>query len=478
MSSKFVLDRMPQTDDELWWWVQAVWGVRIPRVRVCADHCAPFDAFADAFFARTPVNIWKASRGFGGKTQLLSILGMSEIVALGAFCTILGGSGAQALRVHETMTEAWHFSNAPTYLLLKDPTKYDTFLTNGGKARTLMASTKSVRGPHPQRMRLDEIDEMEMNVLTSAQGQPMRKISKVTGQLLDTNTVMSSTHQYPDGTMTAMLREAKERGWPVYHWCFRESANPIDGWLKWEEINRKKGEIPHAMWAAEYELQEPSFEGRAIDEAAVDAMFRPELGVVPGGEGKYVELEAPRYDRDYVTSADWAKKKDFTVIGTWDTTEEPWRLVAFERLARRPWPVMVGRLNRRWAKYGGIVVHDETGIGNVVNDFIEFPKYAEPEHLRGVTMAGRYRSDIITEYVNAVEKGLLIAPRIASMYDEHRFVTPDDLYNLSSSAHLPDTVAMGVLAWSARSNWVREAAEVDTSLARETSPWADGWGNV
>ncbi|MFE9742943.1 hypothetical protein [Streptomyces sp. NPDC006477] len=478
MSRKYVLQRMPQTNEELWWWVVATWGVRIPRVKVCPDHCAPFDAFADAFFARSPVAIWKASRGFGGKTQLLSILGMSELVALGAFVTILGGSGAQSLRVHETMSEAWHFPGAPTSLLLKDPTKFDTYLTNGGKARTLMASTKSVRGPHPQRMRLDEIDEMELNVLESAQGQPMRKISKMTGQLLDTSTVMSSTHQYPDGTMTTMLKRAREEGWPVYHWCFRESANPVDGWLTWEEINRKKSEIPAGMWSAEYELQEPSFEGRAIDEASVDAMFNPELGSATGDEGKYVELEEPLYDRDYITAADWAKAKDYTVIGTWDATFEPWRLVAFERIARRRWPVMVDRLNRRWARYGGKVVHDETGIGGVVNDYIEFPKYAEPEHLTGRIMAGRARSDMITEYVNAIEKGLLIAPRIRSMYDEHRFVTPDDLYNLSSSAHLPDTVAMGVLAWSLRSNWAREAAEVDISMQRESSPWVDGWENV
>lgn len=474
MKNQFILDRMPQNNEELWWWVRAAWGVKIPRQRVCPGHCAPFDAFADAYFARAPIGIWKASRGFGGKTQLLSILGMSELVALGAFVTILGGSGAQSQRVHETMTEAWHFEKSPSYLLLKDPTKFDTYLTNGGKARTLMASTKSVRGPHPQRMRLDEIDEMEMNVLTSAQGQPMRKRNK-DGVLLDTNTVMSSTHQYPDGTMTAILRRAKEEGWPIYHWCFRESANPIDGWLTWEEINRKKSEIPSNMWDAEYELQEPSFEGRAIDEDAVDAMFSPELGQFKGAEGKYIELLPPRADRDYITSADWAKARDYTVIGTWDVTEEPWRMVAFERIARRPWPVMVGRLNKRWLRYGGKVVHDETGIGGVVNDYIEFPRYARPEDLTGVTMAGRYRQEIITEYVNAVEKGLLIAPRIEYMYDEHRFVTPEDLYNLSASAHLPDSVAMGVLAWSLRSRFHRIAVPVETSMSRDSSPWIDGW---
>lgn len=466
---QFALQRMPQTDEELWWWVLATWGVRIPRQRVCEGHCAPFDAFADAFFARSSVAIWKASRGFGGKTQLLSLLGMSELVALGAFVTILGGSGAQSQRVHETMTEAWHFSGSPSYLLLKDPTKFDTFLTNGGKARTLMASTKSVRGPHPQRMRLDEIDEMELNVLESAQGQPMRKRNK-DGVLLDTNTVMSSTHQYPDGTMTTMLARAKEQGWPVYHWCFRESSNPIDGWLRTDEIERKKSEIPSGMWAAEYELQEPSFQGRAIDEDAVNTVFDPRLGEVQGEEGKYIQLGEPRHDRDYITGADWAKSRDHTVIVTFDVTEDPWRLVAYERIARRPWPAMVKRLNRRWYRYGGKVAHDATGLGSVIDDLIEAPPGARPTDLVGITMAGRARSEIINEYVNAIERVKIKAPRIHSMYDEHRFVTPDDLYNGSSSAHLPDSIAAAALAYSLRSTWTRTAANVD-SITRDASPW-------
>lgn len=466
---KFALQRMPQTNEELWWWVVATWGVRIPRVAVCEGHCAPFDAFADAFFARSSVAIWKASRGFGGKTQLLSLLGMSELVALGAFVTILGGSGAQSQRVHETMTEAWNYPGSPSYLLLKDPTKFDTFLTNGGKARTLMASTKSVRGPHPQRMRLDEIDEMELNVLESAQGQPMRKRNK-DGELIETNTVMSSTHQYPDGTMTTLLRRAKEQNWPVYHWCFRETSNPKDGWLKQDEIERKKSEIPSAMWSAEYELQEPSFQGRAIDEDAVNTMFDPLLGEVEGREGQYIQLGKPRRDRDYITGADWAKSRDQTVICTWDVTEEPWRLVAYERIARRPWPVMVKRLNVRWRKYGGKVAHDATGLGGVIDDLIEVPKFAEQRDLNGIIMAGRQRAEIINEYVNAVESGKLIAPRIGTMYDEHRFVTPDDLYNGSASAHLPDSIAAAALAYHIRNRWVRIAADVE-SMTREGSPW-------
>ncbi len=468
-----VLTRFPQTDEELWWWVYATWGVKIPRTAVCRGHVAPFQAFADAFFARAPVCIWKASRGFGGKTNLVSLLGMSELVALGAFVTILGGSGAQSLRVHETMSEAWFYEGAPKEMLLKDPTKFDTYLKNGAKARTLMASTKSVRGPHPQRMRLDEIDEMEMNVLTSAQGQTMRKRNKA-GVLLETNTVMSSTHQYPDGTMTQILKRAKVEGWPVYQWCYKESANPFDGWLTEEEILRKKSEIPSYMWDAEYDLQEPSFEGRAIDESAVERMFNPALGYSEAEEGKYIELEPPRDDCDYVTGVDWAKSKDYTVIWTYDSTVEPWRCVAFERIRRRPWPVMVKRLNVRWARYGGKVAHDATGIGGVIDDYIEFPKGARESDLKSVTLAGRVRTDMVSNYVSAVENGSFINPRLQWAYEEHKYVTPDDLYNGSSTAHLPDSIAAGMLAWSLRNTFKRIAIPVDTSMKREKSPWKIG----
>lgn len=466
------ITRFPETDEELWWWVYATWGVKIPRVKVCPNHVAPFDAFSDAFFARSPVAIWKASRGFGGKTQLISLLGMSELVALGAFVTILGGSGAQSLRVHETMGEAWHYEGAPRKLLLKDPTKFDTYLTNGGKARTLMASTKSVRGPHPQRMRLDEIDEMEMNVLTSAQGQPMRKKNKA-GVLLDTNTVMSSTHQYPDGTMTQILKRAKENNWPVYQWCYRESSNGTDGWLLDEEVNRKREEIPKHMWDAEYDLQEPSFDGRAIDEDAVECMFDPELGYSDAEDGVYVEIEAPRDDRDYITGVDWAKSKDYTVIWTFDATEEPWRTVAFVRVRRRPWPAMVALLNKRWARYGGKVAHDATGVGGVVADYIEFPEGAREQDLHSIIMSGRNRNDMITNYVNAVERHEVSAPRLQWVYEEHKFATPDDLYNGSASSHLPDSVAAGTLAWSLRNTWKRIAIPVQ-SMTRPASPWTIG----
>src|SRR5580765_2303812 len=64
-------------------------GIRVADRAVCGGHTAPLQALADAFFARAPMVVWHASRGFGGKTTLMALLGHLETVILGADVTIL-----------------------------------------------------------------------------------------------------------------------------------------------------------------------------------------------------------------------------------------------------------------------------------------------------------------------------------------------------------------------------------------------------
>ena len=138
--------RWPQDDDELDLFVQAVWGYRLPRTRVCPGHRAPFEAFADAYFARSPISVWKASRGFGGKSAMLSILCLTEILTLECGVTILGGSGAQSQNVHRSADSAWAAPNAPRKLLDKS-TMFDTTLHSGGWMRSLTATALILSKP-------------------------------------------------------------------------------------------------------------------------------------------------------------------------------------------------------------------------------------------------------------------------------------------------------------------------------------------
>lgn len=405
-------------------------GLRLADRAVCPGHAAPLAAFADAYFARHPVTVWKASRGLGGKTTLLALLGHLETVLLGAEVTILGGSGQQSQRVHEAQERFWTHPDAPVGKLVSDPTKYETRLTNGGRTVALLASTRSARGPHPQRLRLDECDEIALPIFDAALGQTM------VARGIAAQTVMSSTHQYAQGTMTEILKRATDRGWPVYEWCYRENLTTNGGWLDPSEVERKRGEVTAAMWAAEYDLQEPSPESRAIQPETVDAMFKTELGTFGGRPGEAIEIEPPREGATYATGADWAKDRDWTVVWTLRTDHQPMRLVSYRRDGRRPWPLMVEILDERSRRYPGPVAHDATGLGDVVDDLLS-------SEADGVKLVGRARADLLSDYIKAIENGELEAPRIEHAYGEHKYATLADIYG---AGHLPDSICAGALA--------------------------------
>lgn len=415
---------VPRTDGELKKFLRVQFGVRLPDTQVCENHSTPFRAFADAYFARSAVAVWKASRGFGGKSYLLSLLGHCEADTLNADVTILGGSGEQAARVLEYL-QTWAGN--------EQNTKRRTIYSGGGRVTALMASTKSARGPHPQRMRLDEVDEMDLLIFDAAMGQPM------SGRGVAKQTVMSSTHHYPDAAMTEVLKRAAENGWPVYEWCWRESSAPPDGWLSEAEIESKRAEVTAAMWAAEYDLQEPSPEGRAILPEMVAACFRKELGQFDGALGEYVEIEPPLPGATYAHGADWAKSKDYTVLDTFRTDVRPFRRVAWVRLGRMPYPLMIAEFDKRVVRYPGSGAHDATGLGDVVNDY-------QTAGAEGVKLRGQVRTDLFSRYITAIENGEIESPLIRYCESEHKYATNDDLYG---AGHPPDSFVAGALAYRA-----------------------------
>ena len=496
---------IPRDDDELWLLVRDLLGIEISRASVCPDHHAPFTAFADAYFARSRVGIWKAARGLGGKSLMLTALSQIEAITLGAQVNLLGGSGEQSERVlaymngEELEGHFWDHPGAPVHLIRggfeRGLLKRRTNLTNGGRLQALLASQRSVRGPHPQRLRLDEIDEMNLKIFKAALGQTMSRRG-VEGQ-----TVGSSTHHNDDGTMSYALEQATEKGWKVYEWCFRENLEEHGGWLTADEVGKKRQEMPTTSWLVEVELQEPNPEGRAIDTQSVNAMFRKGLGSYEGEANEDIEIEPPlegpvfapvcpdekeargcghvfedygqpagfRWDpergiltpellrcpvcdraRDpglyeealYVTGTDWAKSVDWTIIETWRVDVWPMRLVAFLRIARMSWPKMVSRHDERLRRYPGMGAHDATGIGDVINDYLE-------EASNGITLSGKVRATILTDYTLAIESGKLEAPFIRYMHREHKFAKTEDLWaSRSGSGHLPDTVCAGALAYA------------------------------
>lgn len=439
------LGRAPRNPDELYWTVKALWGITIPRHKVCPEHQAPFDAFSTSYFAQEPQILIHGSRGLSGKSRLMSILGITKAAILGSDVNILGGSLSQSANIHETMRDAWESKNAPKYLLTAQNNQTKVVLTNGAKIRPLTASQKTVRGPHPPNLLLDEIDEMDLPILDAALGQPMPQENYLK-EVIPAHTAMASTWQYADGTFTEVIRRFREEELPIFTWCYRDTSNEIDGWLDPDFIEQKKREIPHEMWRVEYELGEPSIGNRAFDPESVERTFEEkpsERPVEPKVKTRdYEEWVIGEYSptADYVIAADWAKEQDFTVISVWDASMLPIKLVYYIRMRRRPYPVMIGQYNKLMNHFHAEGIHDATGLGGVVADYLD-------SRAQGFKMVGEARANMLSNYVNAVERDRVRSIQIDSAYIAHKYCSVEDVYSTGKEFHLPDEVCSFALAW-------------------------------
>lgn len=444
----------PRTDQQLRECLWQALGIVIPDVTVCAqhgphrEHTTPFRVFADAFFARHSVMVAKASRGLGGKSRLMSALGIAEGVFLGAEVSILGGSFEQAGRILENMDQIWAAPRAQplrTLLGINTVGRKRTRLITGGEIKALMASQKSVRGGHPQRLRIDEADEMDLSLLDAAMGQPMAREGD---RALAAQTLIASTQQYSDGTMSECLNRAAEGKYASFEWCWRECVrsqeNPL-GWLSPATVREKRLNVTQSMWEAEYEGQEPNPASRAIMPDRVRDMFSRDLGEY---KVEYGEMIWEKWDHNgvYTAGADWGKEHDATVIVVlrWEPGPKGMRcrVVAYRRVFRQDYPVMVGYFDRLLEMFQARATHDKTGVGVPVDDLIT---YRNPRPI-GVPLVGADRSTIFNDYISAIENGQIISPFIHRMEREHRLCSVDDL---TGGGHPPDTFVAGALAYHA-----------------------------
>ena len=121
----------------------------------------------------------------------------------------------------------------------------------------------------------------------------------------------------------------------------------------------------------------------------------------------------------------------------------PWQEVVFLRTGRKPWGEMIRSVDDIMARYEGLLVHDATGIGNVIDDIIEYDR----KKIKPIVLRGRDRESIFTEYIAGIEQAGMVSPRIKFAHNEHKYVTQKDLFG---SGHPPDSFIAGAMAWSQR----------------------------
>lgn len=276
-------EKAPTSKEHLALYCALVLGVRIPHPAHCENHQSPLDALWDAYTDEYNFGIWHAMRG-SGKTLLLAVLAFIESVFKpNCGTTVLGGSLEQSQRCVGYLNSFWQRPEVPRRLLLGEVSARGYKLSNGSWVTALAASQKSVRGPHPQRLRLDEVDEMAPEIFNAALGQPMSKMG------IPDQIVASSTLHHPFGMMAELIDKREERGAVLYRWCVEEVRAPAGFWTD-EEIERKRRQVTEAMWDSEYCLKRPTIGETIYDFESVerayargkDATFIPKLKTEAG----------------------------------------------------------------------------------------------------------------------------------------------------------------------------------------------------
>jgi hypothetical protein len=295
----------PKTKKHLALYLSIVFNCRLPYPASMDDYCvkndhkSPLDAMWAAYAELDDFSIWYAMRGTG-KTYNLSLLSFMEAV-FKPHCgiNILGGSLEQSVRAVAYLKDMWetwknfenvdradiqikqsnikyeyrknNVTNEVANNLIGGPNKEIAGrgfrLTNGSWINALAASTKSVRGPHPQKLRLDEVDEMDRKIYDASMGQPKQAWG------IKDNIIVSSTLHNAFGLMSELIDNRFESGANLYPWCVNEVLQPRGFWTL-EEIKRRKKQITKAMWEAEYLLKRPKVGDTIFDFESVDRSYQ------------------------------------------------------------------------------------------------------------------------------------------------------------------------------------------------------------
>jgi hypothetical protein len=107
--------------------------------------------------------------------------------------------------------------------LVGEPTSEQTNFRNGSSFAVLAASTRRTRGPHPQKLIIDEVDELKREIYDAAIQMPQD------GDGIPSSMVIASTAHRSAGLMEMLVDSAADKGLPLYTWCWKEVAEQCVG---------------------------------------------------------------------------------------------------------------------------------------------------------------------------------------------------------------------------------------------------------
>lgn len=241
-----VLLNPPQNDEELSEFIRLALVVDnrplfMPDKRITPDHATPFQFVADLFFERVRNAIGFANRS-GGKTLATAVLNFLDMFfkrncEIASFGAVLQQAEKCYRYFKSFLTLPWFVEFKHVYqetvgraFIIKE-LKSETEFDNGSTLHILTGTEKGLRSPHPNKCRIDEVDEMPWSLLQTGLSMAAGN-DDVMGQ-----NVFTSTRQHDRGAMQRLMDQAEEKGIKVYQW---------DTWEILERCDRRcKGDAIH-----------------------------------------------------------------------------------------------------------------------------------------------------------------------------------------------------------------------------------------
>ena len=291
MSSKddFRIDTPCVSHHQLHQWLEIFLGLRIPSVRVCPNHSAPFEYLKKAYFEPSADQIVWAPRG-GGKTRMAAAATLLDLLHKpGASVRILGGSLEQSLRTWEHLLPDIE-RLAPHLLIEKKSRSRRIDMIHSGSAAVLTQSQKAVRGLRVQKLRCDEVELFDRDVLEAAQ-LVTRSIEGARGSI----DLISTLHE-PFGLMSEIVDSASAKKLHIVRWCLLEvlercelerdcdtcplwddcggvAKTKCSGFVKIDDAIAMKHRVSRLTWDSEILCKRP------LQRGAVFPTFDPKLHV-------------------------------------------------------------------------------------------------------------------------------------------------------------------------------------------------------
>lgn len=211
----------PKNDDELHWWIKTFLGMDIPRTAsgVCPDdHTAPFDFIADQFFERCSAAFGFANRN-GGKTILVAVLNVLDMLFKPGIEIVLAGAVLQqAQKGYEYLIKFLTGDPLLASMVAFQPTMSKTVLRNESKIIIVTCTYAGLNGPHPNKLRLDEVELIHPQYLQEGLSMPQSHPDGWSAQV-----TFTSTRKISAGTVQKLIDQAEEKDIRIYKWCVFEN---------------------------------------------------------------------------------------------------------------------------------------------------------------------------------------------------------------------------------------------------------------